>query len=104
MLTLSGLQLLAALAAPTMLTAPVRRLPRWLPAALAIAGWAVLTALVVLSIAAWGIVNPFALQPTSAWSVLAGACYLCAVAWPIALIGTIAGFLRRRPDRPVGAR
>lgn len=93
-LSLSALELAAALMAPLMLSRPVRRLPRWLVAPVAACGLVALVAVIVKSILRWDRVDPFHGQPATGWSVLCTVCYLCALAWPFALTATILGYLR----------
>lgn len=103
-LTLSALELLAALLTLRLVRPGGDVVPRWspiragrrLPTALvsliALAGALALTTLCVLSIRYWWAVNPFAGQPSSGWSRLCSGCYLVALGWPPALVTTVIGY------------
>ncbi|MDT8911600.1 hypothetical protein [Amycolatopsis sp. PS_44_ISF1] len=102
-LTLSAIQLLAALAT-LRLARPEgdrlpwgRRLPRWGVAAIAFGGAAVLFVLCALSAVNFGRVDPFAGRAWDGWRALCLGCYLCAPLWPVFLLVTTVGYLRHRP-------
>lgn len=112
-LSLSALQLFAALLTLRLVRAGQDVVPRWSPAgagrrlptavvvATALAGAVALTAVCVLSIRNWSAVDPFAGQPSSLWSKLGGGCYLAALVWPPALVTTVVGYIvgRHRQGR-----
>ncbi|MDN5915586.1 MAG: hypothetical protein L0I76_10845 [Pseudonocardia sp.] len=112
-LTLSVLQLLAAVLALRLVRPGGDVVPRWspiraghrLPAGLvcliALTGAVVLTALCALSILNWSAVDPFAGEPGSAWSRLCAGCYLATLLWPSALVTSVIGYALSRRGRNV---
>ncbi len=108
-LTLSAIQLAAALLTLVLIVPNADRVPRWSPIAarsrlpaglvvgISLTGSAMLTVLCVTSALNWGRVDPFRdAHTTSAWSYLCWACYLVAVAWPALLAATTIGYWRIR--------
>jgi hypothetical protein len=113
-LTLSAIQLLAALLALRLVRpggdvvprwSPIlagRRLPVWLVCLIALTGAAILAAICVMSILNWSAVDPFAGEPNSGWSSLSDSCYLAALLWPPALVTAVIGYAlsRHRNNHP----
>ena len=108
-LTLSAVQLLAALLALVLIVPNADRVPRWSPVlpgrraptslvvGVGLLGASLVAALCVLSIVNWAQVNPFRDAGTvSGWSYLCWGCYVVAPAWPVLLTATILGYGRGR--------
>lgn len=111
-LTLSVVQLLAAVLTLRLVRPGGDVVPRWSPirpggrvpaaavVAIALTGAVVLTITCALSIRSWSAVDPFAGAPRSGWSRLCGGCYLAALAWPPALVVAVFGYaLNERQQR-----
>ena len=106
-LTLSGLQLAAALLTlvlirpygdrlPRGVTMPGPRLPLKFVVGCSGAGIATLSFLCIASATHWSNVDPFrGVQPTY-WSWICWACYAVAPLWPMLLIATTFGYARSR--------
>ncbi|MFD4432775.1 hypothetical protein [Nocardia sp. NPDC058497] len=75
---------------------PGRRAPIALVSTIALTGAVILIALCAMSIDNWSGVDPFGGEPESAWSKISDACYLAVLAWPPALIVTVAGYISSR--------
>lgn len=111
-LTLSSVQLAAALATLLLIHPRGDRVPRWspitpgarLPASvvgtIALTGAAILVWLCVASAINWDAVDPFSdADGWNGWAVLARSCYAVAPLWPVFLTATTIGYLRgRRAD------
>lgn len=95
-LTLSALQLVAALLTCVLFVPRVGRLfPPPLVLCASIAGAVALTAICVLSAINWHRVDPFHAAPSiTGWTWLCWACYLAACAWPVLLAATTVGYAR----------
>lgn len=111
--SLSVLQLAAALMSVVLFVPGLDRVPRFvpriggrrLPTALVIvpatAGLLALIGICVLSVIHWDRVDPFRDAPThTAWTYLCWACYLAALLWPVLMTPTLVGYVRRRSGRP----
>lgn len=112
-LTLSALQLLAAVLVLCLVRPAGDVVPRWSPiraghrlpavlvAVIALGGAVALAIVCALSIINWSAVDPFAGQPSSGWSRLCHGCYLATLLWPPALATTVIGYaINRRRTRP----
>lgn len=113
-LTLSALQLCAALLTlvlilphgdrvpPWRRTDPSRRLPMTLVVGCSGIGTVLLGYLCIASAVNWSHVDPFSDAPSTAWAWLCWACYAAAPLWPVLLAVTTVGYVRTR--RRLGTR
>lgn len=113
-MTLSVVQVAAALMTLLLIVRGADRVPRQSPIAAgrrlpasfivgtSLTGAAVLGVLCILSAVNWGRVDPFRdAETVSAWSWLCWACYLVTPAWPLLLVATTLGYRRARTDQQV---